>query len=40
MVSLKSAIKNEEFTIVYQPKIRMTDQRVVGVEALLRWTIP
>ena len=34
--SLKAAIKNNELYIVYQPKFDVA-QKVVGVEALLRW---
>jgi diguanylate cyclase (GGDEF)-like protein len=38
--SLESAIENDEFTLVYQPKMRLHDRFVVGFEALLRWTTP
>jgi len=38
--SLRTAIKNEEFFLNYQPKIRLKDGEVVGVEALLRWHHP
>ncbi|MDD7581172.1 MAG: bifunctional diguanylate cyclase/phosphodiesterase [Treponema sp.] len=31
------ALKNEEFLIYYQPKVRLTDYRLVGAEALCRW---
>jgi diguanylate cyclase (GGDEF)-like protein len=34
---LRHAVQNEQLTIVYQPKFRMRDRKLVGVEALLRW---
>ncbi len=34
---LKSAIENEQLTLVYQPKVNISDGRVSGVEALIRW---
>lgn len=34
---LRRAIENEEFHLVYQPKIDMRDGHVIGAEALLRW---
>jgi len=40
MVALYEAIKNNEFTIVYQPKINIRDNTVMGLEALLRWVHP
>jgi len=37
VVSLYHAIKYDEFTILYQPKININKNEVMGVEALLRW---
>lgn len=36
-VNLRKAIKNNEFSIVYQPKILANTKKIVGVEALIRW---
>jgi diguanylate cyclase (GGDEF)-like protein/PAS domain S-box-containing protein len=35
--ALRHAIEHEELSLVYQPKISLTDGRLVGFEALLRW---
>jgi len=41
MQCLKSAIKNkDEFLLYYQPKISIKTQKIVGVEALIRWNSP
>lgn len=37
---LQSAIRNEEFRLVYQPLYRLADNRLIGAEALLRWQHP
>ncbi|MEE9322683.1 MAG: EAL domain-containing protein [Granulosicoccus sp.] len=37
---LKHAVENNELTLVYQPKISMSDGSVAGVEALVRWHHP
>ncbi len=37
---LREALENEEFRLVYQPQVRCSDHRVVGVEALIRWVHP
>lgn len=34
---LKRAIQEESLTLVYQPKIQISNQKVVGAEALVRW---
>ncbi len=38
--SLRNALLRNEFHLVYQPQISLTDHRVLGVEALLRWHHP
>ena len=38
--SLRAGIKNEEFTLLYQPKVDAGDHRLVGFEALVRWDRP
>ena len=35
--ALRKALEREEFSLVYQPKLSLLDERVTGVEALLRW---
>ena len=37
---LRLALRNDEFTVVYQPQIRAGDECLIGVEALLRWHNP
>jgi EAL domain-containing protein (putative c-di-GMP-specific phosphodiesterase class I) len=34
---LRRAVERFDFTLHYQPKVRLTDRRVMGFEALLRW---
>jgi len=38
--NLRNAIENEEFTLMYQPQMRLKDDQFKNVEALLRWTNP
>lgn len=37
---LKSALDNEEFTLLFQPKIETKTGRICGAEALVRWNNP
>jgi len=37
---LREALVRNQFHLVYQPQISYRNQRVVGVEALIRWTHP
>jgi diguanylate cyclase (GGDEF)-like protein len=37
---IRMALTREEFEVHYQPIVRLSDERVVGYEALLRWTSP
>lgn len=39
-MSLHDAISNKQFYLVYQPKISLNENKVIGVEALLRWKHP
>ncbi|MEC5215959.1 diguanylate cyclase (GGDEF)-like protein/PAS domain S-box-containing protein [Actimicrobium sp. GrIS 1.19] len=38
--ALRTAIEREEFVLHYQPKVELSTNTVVGVEALLRWQRP
>ncbi len=37
---LRKALESNEFELFYQPKVRLADQRITGVEALIRWQHP
>ncbi len=37
---LKKAVKNREFTILYQPQVDTQNGHIVGAEALIRWEHP
>lgn len=39
-VNLKKALVKDQFSLHFQPQISLTSGRVVGAEALLRWTHP
>lgn len=39
-VDLRTAIDHDQFTLVYQPQVSLTDGRIVAAEALLRWQHP
>jgi EAL domain-containing protein (putative c-di-GMP-specific phosphodiesterase class I) len=39
-INLRNALGNNEFHLVYQPKIDLISNRVYGMEALLRWVNP
>jgi diguanylate cyclase (GGDEF)-like protein len=40
IAQVRPAIENHEFTLHYQPKVRLADGKVQGVEALVRWRHP
>ena len=37
---LRRALDRQEFELYYQPKVRLSDQRIVGMECLIRWHHP
>jgi diguanylate cyclase (GGDEF)-like protein/PAS domain S-box-containing protein len=37
---IKKAIEQNEFELQYQPQIELSSQRIVGMEALIRWNHP
>jgi diguanylate cyclase (GGDEF)-like protein len=39
-IELRRALRGEDLWVAYQPLVDMTDERVVGAEALIRWTRP
>ncbi len=39
-IELKSAVKNDEFVLHYQPRLDITSGKIVAVEGLVRWQHP
>ncbi|MBF0185896.1 MAG: EAL domain-containing protein [Magnetococcales bacterium] len=37
---LRAALQNQEFVLYYQPKLDMTTNQIMGMEALIRWEKP
>jgi EAL domain-containing protein (putative c-di-GMP-specific phosphodiesterase class I) len=37
---LRRAMERSEFVLFYQPKVRISDRQIVGVECLIRWEHP
>jgi len=35
--NLRLALEKDEFILYYQPKVRLTDNKIIGMEALIRW---
>ena len=38
--AIDAALSREEIWVAYQPKLRLADSRIVGAEALVRWSHP
>jgi EAL domain-containing protein (putative c-di-GMP-specific phosphodiesterase class I) len=37
---MRKALKQNEFQLYFQPKLQLSEQRIIGAEALLRWPQP
>ena len=37
---MPDALTRGEFSLEYQPLVRLADRSAIGVEALVRWTLP
>lgn len=38
--NIRDAIKNKEFVVYYQPQVDVSEHKIIGMEALVRWKSP